>query len=491
MPRRQVLTERQREALFGLPTDEPALLHHYVLSDADIKHIQARRRPENRLGFALQVCALRYPGRLLQPGELIPDEIISFVGAQLGIAKELLATYAQRRQTRYQHSASLQKLYGYRLFDSDDSEFRQWLAKAAEGATSNEGLARALVAEMRLRRIVVPAISTVERLCADALVAAENSIAHRVANGLDKANCKDLDSLLTEFTTQRVSIFVWLRQHEAGNNSRVVNGLMDKLERLIELGLDPSILNEIPRHRVARLKRQGERYFADGMRDLPDHRRLAILAVCCIEWRAEISDAIIETHDRVVGKLYRMSERTRNDQVNRQREAIQKTLQTFTEIGAAMVAAQEAGESLNSAIDETCGWEAFDQLVQDAAQINATVSADPLDFVGSGYHRFRRYAPRLLDTLEISGAQSSKPLLSAIDQLRSLNLKKNLGLPKAVPIAFARPKWRKRLHKTDRINWETAILFTLRVTFRSGDVWLCDSRRYAEPSKERIPASQV
>ena len=68
MPRRAILTARQRAALFGLPTDEEAVLKHCVLSDADLVHIRRRRRPQNRLGFALQLCALRYPGRLIQPG---------------------------------------------------------------------------------------------------------------------------------------------------------------------------------------------------------------------------------------------------------------------------------------------------------------------------------------------------------------------------------------------------------------------------------------
>ena len=40
----------------------------------------------------------------------------------------------------------------------------------------------------------------------------------------------------------------------------------------------------IPPHRITRLRRQGERYFADGLRELPDNRRLAILAVCAVEW---------------------------------------------------------------------------------------------------------------------------------------------------------------------------------------------------------------
>jgi TnpA family transposase len=59
MPRRHILTERQRSALLDLPTEELSLLKHYTLGDDDLANIQERRRAENRLGFALQLCALR------------------------------------------------------------------------------------------------------------------------------------------------------------------------------------------------------------------------------------------------------------------------------------------------------------------------------------------------------------------------------------------------------------------------------------------------
>ncbi|MRK13871.1 DUF4158 domain-containing protein, partial [Klebsiella pneumoniae] len=42
--------------------------------------------------FALQLCALRYPGRALAPGEMIPREVLSFVGAQLGVPADALLT---------------------------------------------------------------------------------------------------------------------------------------------------------------------------------------------------------------------------------------------------------------------------------------------------------------------------------------------------------------------------------------------------------------
>ena len=69
MPRRSIWSARQRAARFDLPTDEAALLRHYTLSDDDIEQIRVRPGGHNRLGFALQLGAFRYPGRLLAAGK--------------------------------------------------------------------------------------------------------------------------------------------------------------------------------------------------------------------------------------------------------------------------------------------------------------------------------------------------------------------------------------------------------------------------------------
>src|SRR3546814_11114348 len=74
-----------------LPTDEAALLRHYILADDDLIHIDRRRRPENRIGFALQLCALRYPGRTLAPGELIPHR-----SEERRVGKECVSTCRSR-----------------------------------------------------------------------------------------------------------------------------------------------------------------------------------------------------------------------------------------------------------------------------------------------------------------------------------------------------------------------------------------------------------
>lgn len=216
MAHRTILTNRQRGTLFALPTDEPRLLRHYTLSDEDLEQIGKRRRPRNRLGFAVQLCALRFPGRALTPGELIPAEITSFVAAQLGLKEADLETYAVREETRHEHMALLREAFGYRAFSGCGArDLKIWLDREAELATSNEDIARRFVDECRRTQTILPAITTVERLCADALVAAERRIETRIAQRLSDDLCDQLDVLLYQTRGSPTSCWKWTKRPDS------------------------------------------------------------------------------------------------------------------------------------------------------------------------------------------------------------------------------------------------------------------------------------
>lgn len=112
MPR-AVLSEEQRAALLALPDTEAELVRYWTLSRDDLRTIVSRRRPHNRLGFAVQLCALRYPGRLLRPGELIPQRPLAFVADQIDVTPEVLADYAVRGPTRYEQLDTLRDVFGF------------------------------------------------------------------------------------------------------------------------------------------------------------------------------------------------------------------------------------------------------------------------------------------------------------------------------------------------------------------------------------------
>jgi TnpA family transposase len=487
MPRRSILTARQRAALFDLPTDEASILRHYTLADDDLEFIDTRRRPHNRLGFALQLCALRYPGRLLSPGEVIPEQITRFLAAQLGLRPDDLIDYAIREETRHEHLATLREIYGYKMFTGQGArDLKAWLTSEAEIARSNEGLAKRLVEKCRAAQIILPGVTVIERLCADALVAAERCIETRITSRLNDEMLRKLDALLSEEVNGHVTRFVWLRQFEVGQNSADVNRLLDRLEFLQDLKLDVSTLDGVPPHRITRLRRQGERYFAGDMRDISGDRRFAILAVCALEWRSAIADAVVETHDRIVGKTWRDAKKLCATHVADAKTALHETLCSFKNLGAALLEAKGDEASLDTATETSCGWSQLENLVTTAAGLTDTLAADPMAHVVHGYHRFRRYAPRMLRALDICAAPVAAPLLEAVRFIEGTDKSA------ARPLTFLSPgsKWRRHINDAGRDElrlWEVAVLSYLRDAFRSGDIWLAHSRRYGDLKEALVP----
>ena len=87
-----------------------------------------------------------------------------------------------RSETRHEHLAELRRLYGFRSFSGGAAhELGDRLREEAPRAQSNEDLVRRFVEACRRTRTILPATTTIERLCADALVDAERRIEARIA----------------------------------------------------------------------------------------------------------------------------------------------------------------------------------------------------------------------------------------------------------------------------------------------------------------------
>lgn len=65
MPRRSLLSESDRARLLALPESHDDLIRQYAFTQTDLSLINQRRGDSNRLGFAVQLCLLRFPGYAL------------------------------------------------------------------------------------------------------------------------------------------------------------------------------------------------------------------------------------------------------------------------------------------------------------------------------------------------------------------------------------------------------------------------------------------
>lgn len=85
MPRRSILSATERTSLLSMPQAQDDLIRLYTFSNSDLALIRQRRGDANRLGWAVQLCLLRYPGQGLLTDTDVPMHLVRWVGQQLRI----------------------------------------------------------------------------------------------------------------------------------------------------------------------------------------------------------------------------------------------------------------------------------------------------------------------------------------------------------------------------------------------------------------------
>ena len=186
MKKHEILSPQSRAALFDPPIDPAAIVRHYTFSPEDLALIRQRRRDANRLGFAVHLAYLRFPGRVLGTEEIPPADILSFIADQLSIKPESLNTYARREETRWEHLGELQEYLGIRPFRREDyrATARAALVEAI-GSDRADAIVTALIGHLRERGILLPAPTILERIGLAARARARKRAHKNLVEGLE------------------------------------------------------------------------------------------------------------------------------------------------------------------------------------------------------------------------------------------------------------------------------------------------------------------
>jgi hypothetical protein len=165
MPRRSILSATERENLLAVPEDHDDLIRYYTFSDSDLSLIRQRRGPANRLGFAVQLCYMRFPGIILAAAESPPPPLLDMIAQQLNLSQEHWAEYGRREQTRQEHLLELQAIL--RVTPFTRVHYRsavQWAVDLASQTDKGSVLARELIEHLRRESILLPTANVIERI---------------------------------------------------------------------------------------------------------------------------------------------------------------------------------------------------------------------------------------------------------------------------------------------------------------------------------------
>jgi hypothetical protein len=110
------LTPDQRYALTQIPSDlsDRDIARYYTFTEKERELINRRRRASNRLGFAVQLALLKFPGRTLMEVKEVPRAVLTVIAEQVDVPASAFTSYGDRENTLYEHLDELRRECGFR-----------------------------------------------------------------------------------------------------------------------------------------------------------------------------------------------------------------------------------------------------------------------------------------------------------------------------------------------------------------------------------------
>lgn len=459
------------------------LLRVAQFSAQDVAEINQRRRDNNRLGFAYQMAFVRLYNRfpIQQPLEVI-NELLTFVGVQLGIATEVIEAYQQRRETITDHQQQLRAFLGLRRFsEAETAELENFLFTEACRLEQTGPLLVKAKEYLRDKGILQPADDTLRRLIARQREQARQHIFAQIVADLSPVLKEKLEALLVveegPFSPLQI-----LKQPPGQPSPSAMIRLIDKLKQIEEIGvlsMDLAWLNNNYQRTVTHYVR---RCSATHLRQLQFPRRHAVLL--CFLWQTyrDTIDSIVDMHDKIMTGLYNRAQTVIDEETRKRRALVQTSLRAYRTLGQLLLNDAVAADEIRTTFfDKVTREEVARQMEAIDAWLNGKHSHVFYQVV-QRFPYLRQFSPALLRHLEFQieeGAESA--VTEAIHLLRALNQENKRKLPADAPRNFIPRQLRLLIEENgtvDKQAWECALLTALRDEIRAGNVFVAQSKRF-------------
>jgi TnpA family transposase len=482
--------------------DPMTLRRYFTLHGADREEVGRCRGVANALGFAVQLCTLRWRGHFLRDMAGVPSAIVETLAEQAGFLSLALVVslqgYPASEDTRLDHHERIRRHLGFtRCGAAERGRLFDHMVATAQTVPRAATLYPLSCRWLLEQRIVRPGPSTIYDILARARERALVATFETLVAGLTPDACEQLDQLLLSpapaegqavSTRSRLDAF---RLPAAGASAATLVALTVRLDELSRLGFArwPALQAVHPATRRL-LAGWGYAYDAWSLRRFEPAKRRAIL-LCTVEAAfAEAADALVEMQDKLITRVHNRARKHRADLLHATDAAKARAVSLLEDLGGLVL--DEPGvpdADLRARIYARHPREEISLLVEGCRGLREGDPGSYLGFIGRWHAATRQYSPALLDAAPLCFPPGSE-LGLAVEHLRQVNRDGRRKLGADAPLGFLPPRWRRHVlgpiasageeRAISRPHYEAALLSTLNERIKSGDVTVEGSRRWAD-----------
>jgi len=487
----QFLTDEQAER-YGRYTGEVTtaqLSRFFHLDDTDRAFIEQRRGVENRLGFAVQLCTVRFLGTFIENPSQVPDNVVDHLAAQLGIPdpEKTLPRYLARPQTYRAHRLQIQQALGYKTFNAALEGWRlvRWLYtrawRTAERASVLFDLATARLVE---QKILLPGVNVLARLVARVRDAAENRLWEGLSQIPSPVQRERLEALLVVPSWDHCSHLERLRRPPVRVSGPALVNALTRFETLRDIGLHAAALERFPFGRIKALARYCALASTYDIARMADDKRVATLVAFVAIYEMVALDEALDVLNLLMGEMLGQAVRERDKERLRTIRALDGAALRLRDVCATLVDDECAAELVRETVFARIPRKSILQAMSTIERIARPDEDDYFKELGNKHSRARRFLPKLLGTVEFHSAPAGQSVKRALEFLASLEGKNRPSFSEA-PLDVIPKRWLQHVASetgdVDRSAYTICVLERLHDALQRRDVFVSPSERWGDP----------
>lgn len=414
----------------------------FHLTSQHLKRIDELRHPHTKLGFAIQLCTLKFLGTFLPDPIDVPDSVIRTLSTQLQLPPCTdLARYLDRRETRFNHQAEIRKMLDYKDFDTVEVLhlmrflYRHLLVTDGRPIELFDLLTRELVR----RQVILPGPTVLARIVLRVREGVATRFYRQISQRLTDEQRTRLDDLVTVPEKQRRSPLDILRTSPTRQKS---SGLIQALRRLDDVravGVSGVKLGDIPQDRLRVLSRHALVAWAPSLAKLSSHRRAATLLAVIQHLEKSATDDALDIFDTIMGELSLSGEKLRRKSRLRTLKDLDQAALVLRDAVQVLLDSEVPAPTVRDIIFARLGEASLKTAVESVTELASTAEDTEPEAWMETTATISRFLPTLLETLVFDGTTTAAPTLAALKFLRGEAGKRKSW--KNAPVSFIPQSW--------------------------------------------------
>ena len=471
---------------------------YFLLSPTDLTEIQECRGAVNKIGFAVQLCSLRWFGFLLPDLSPTPQTIIDVLAKQLGVTEPVdLSKYPQSKNTLNAHPERIREYLGFQK--CDELQRLRLLIHLTDQAVELPRSANLIdVASDWLyqNQIVRPATRTIEEIITEAKIHGMDRVYKLISSALTTEQKRTIEELLEarkDGLEGSYSPLEELRKSAKRESTRSMNELTDRAKRLKELPCQVEVLKNVPLPTRQLLSMWGYQQDVWSLRRYSDEKKYSIVAAFLNTALTDTVDAIIDMQDRLITRYNNQAREKKDGLLRSAEKARSAAIEAFEDIGLIIVDEERIVDGdVRKEVFKRRSAQSLRELLADCQSIKFDSDAH-LGFMSSSYSESRKYSPQMLACTPFNFKENS-PVGEAVAYINAVNQEGRRKLDDKAPTAFLSKSWQKHVIKEEggktvisRPHYEMALMATINANIKAGEVTVSNSRRWGDLEDLLIP----